>query len=292
MADPLPGDSTNSPPAPGLFPATAWTLVQRAVDGADGAQQAALNELLECYWRPIYIYLRRKGRPVAEAEDLTQMFFVHLLEKHLLERVRLRQVRFRAYLRSVLQHFLANEVRLAGAKKRRGAITFDIAAAESWLAASLQETAETAFDGVWDVERLETAFARMRQELKNAGREWVADALTQRVGLGAAAGPAAVGDLSRQHGVSDNQLSVALHRARPAYTALGHDRDGKGSEPASMMEFSCASVRRPCRAWAAGRWPAAYSGARWPPSGVPGPAPEKPGSAARCRRPRRPVLGL
>lgn len=237
MTDPVPVASDVAPAAPGLFPATAWTLVQRA---AAGAEDGALNELLERYWRPIYIYLRRSGRPVAEAEDLTQAFFVHLLEKQLLGRVRPRQVRFRAYLRSVLEHFLANEARKAGALKRRGAVSFDVAAAESWLQASPDESADSAFDGAWAVQRLEAAFARLRQELAGAGRAWVADALTARVGLGGAAAPAAVRDLSRQYGVSENQLSVALHRARQRLRdlILEEVRDSVGSDAEAAEELN------------------------------------------------------
>ena len=143
--------SPNPEPAPaaGLFPATGWTLVARAVNGADGAQQAALNELLQRYWRPIYIYLRRSGKPEAVAEDLTQGFFAHVLEKNLLERVHLRHVRFRGYLRGVLEHYLANESRRNGAQKRKGAVSLDIAGAESWLATAPTDSAESAFDRFW-----------------------------------------------------------------------------------------------------------------------------------------------
>ncbi|MBY0522932.1 MAG: sigma-70 family RNA polymerase sigma factor [Gemmataceae bacterium] len=199
-------------PAPGLFPATAWTLVQKAVSGED-AQAHARNELLARYWQPIYVYLRRGGRPAAEAEDLTQAFFVHLLEKHLLERVRVRQVRFRGYLRSVLEHFLANEARLAMTRKRKTS-TLDVASAESWLASSSAESPEMAFDRVWAVERLQSAVAQLRAELTNTGRGWIADALISRVGLGTAADPTSVKDLAARHAVSENQLSVAMHRAR------------------------------------------------------------------------------
>jgi len=227
------------PAAPGLFPATAWTLVQRAMDAADGAQPTALNELCERYWRPIYIYLRRGGRPGTEAEDLTQAFFVHLLEKQLLERVRVRQVRFRAYLRSVLEHFLANEARLGRAQKRQGAVTFDVAGAESWLAACPQESPETAFDSMWAVERLNAALGRLRQELRHAGREWVAEALMSRAGFGAAGSADSVRDLAGRHGVSDNQLSVALHRARARLRELILDeiRDSVSSPEEAAEEL-------------------------------------------------------
>jgi RNA polymerase sigma-70 factor (ECF subfamily) len=238
-------DSSHNP-APGLFPATAWTLVQRAVEGANAAQQAALNELLDRYWRPIYVYLRRTGRPVAEAEDLTQAFFMHLLEKHLLERVRLRQVRFRAYLRNVLEHFLANQARLAGAQKRCGGRRLDIEAVEGWLQAHPAEAPETAFDGAWAQERLESAVRRLRQELAGAGRTWVADALLRRAGFGT--GSSAVCDLSREFGASENQMSVAMHRARERLRELileeVRDSVGSADEAAAELGEMFAILRR------------------------------------------------
>lgn len=201
-----PPEPTADPQQEG-FPATAWSLVERAI--AD-PQDAALNELVGRYWRPIYVYLRRTNRQIAEAEDLTQGFFVHVLEKQLLERVRPREVRFRAYLRGLLEHFLANEARLARAAKRGRGFTFDIAGAEDWLAANAAESPDQAFDGVWAVERLDVAIGRLRQELRQAGREWVADALLARSEDDAAS----VSELARKHGVSENVMSVALHRAR------------------------------------------------------------------------------
>jgi DNA-directed RNA polymerase specialized sigma24 family protein len=197
-------------PAPGLFPATAWTLVQRAVDGVEAEQRAALNDLFGQYWQPIYVYLRRSGRASADAEDLTQGYFTHLLEKKLLDRVRQREVKFRAFLRGTLEHYLANEARTANAGKRFGGRHLDVAAIEEWLLVSPAEPAGAAFDAAWAVGRLEAAVTRLRMELRANGREWVADALVRRAG----AGVPAVSELSRKFGVTENQLTVALHRAR------------------------------------------------------------------------------
>ncbi len=194
----------------GAFPPTAWTLVQQAAAPDGELRDPALNELAERYWRPIYAYLRYSGRSPVDAEDLTQSFFIHLLEKDLLARVRLRQVRFRGFLRSVLENFLANAARTNGAKKRQPSFAFDIHEVEHRLAACGESTPEAAFDNLWAVERLESAVATLRSELRQAGREWVVDALLDRVGFEAAS----VGELSRRHGVTENQLSVALHRAR------------------------------------------------------------------------------
>lgn len=187
--------------------------MQRAVLADEEVRGAALNELAGHYWQPIYVYLRRTGRSMADAEDLTQAFFVHLLEKSLLDRVRIREVRFRAFLRAVLENFLANTARTAHAQKRYAGFTFDVSEAEHWLAACDQATPEAAFDSMWAVERLEVAFTTLRNELRSAGREWIADALLERIGM-TTVEPASVRELSQRHGVSENQLSVAMHRAR------------------------------------------------------------------------------
>ncbi|OAI39774.1 hypothetical protein AYO40_05470 [Planctomycetaceae bacterium SCGC AG-212-D15] len=218
---------------------TSWTLVQRAVaDGDD--RSGALNELFERYWKPIYIFIRRNGRAVPEAEDLTQGFFVHLIEKGLLERARVRQCRFRAYLRTLLEHYLANEARLAGAQKRHCERRCDVAEAEQWLAARPAESPGHAFDRIWAVERLQHAFARLRQEFVNAGREWVVDALVGRSGLRPEAEAASLHDLSRRYHVTDNQLSVALHRAKQRLRELILEeiRDSVGSAEEAEEELN------------------------------------------------------
>jgi DNA-directed RNA polymerase specialized sigma24 family protein len=162
------------------------------------------------------------------------------MEKDLLERVRVRQSRFRAYLRSVLEHFLANESRTASAQKRRCEQRCNFADAEAWLTARPEESPDHAFDRIWAVERLERAFGRLRQELVSAGREWVGEALVRRSGLRPDADVASVQALSRHFGVTENQLSVALHRARQRLRELILEeiRDSVGSAEEADEELN------------------------------------------------------
>src|SRR5262245_66680120 len=66
------------------FATTQWSLVLRAGDRGNAEANTALAWLCERYWFPLYAYVRRKGRDVHEAQDLTQEFFTRLLEKNAL----------------------------------------------------------------------------------------------------------------------------------------------------------------------------------------------------------------
>ena len=68
------------------FPTTRWTLVVAAGDPARKEARSALVSLCENYWYPLYAYLRRRGYPADQAQDLMQEFFVRLLEGRYLDR--------------------------------------------------------------------------------------------------------------------------------------------------------------------------------------------------------------
>jgi RNA polymerase sigma-70 factor (ECF subfamily) len=70
------------PPRRAAFPTTRITLIQ-AANGEPGAEaHQALSLLCGAYWYPVYAYVRRFGHSHEEAEDLTQGFFMRILDKH------------------------------------------------------------------------------------------------------------------------------------------------------------------------------------------------------------------
>src|SRR5688572_3177964 len=91
-----------------MFPTTRWTLLLSSRQSPE-ARQAALETLLPLYWKPVYFYLRRKGLSVENAEDLTQGFFVHVLERDMLPRVDPARGRFRSYLLTSLENYRVNQ---------------------------------------------------------------------------------------------------------------------------------------------------------------------------------------
>jgi RNA polymerase sigma factor (sigma-70 family) len=106
------------------FQTTHWSVVLAAQDSAAPEAVGALEDLCRIYWRPLYAYIRRAGRDVETARDLTQAFFERLLEKKDLKAADPAKGRFRSFLLASLKHFLANDWDRRMAVKRGGRYDF------------------------------------------------------------------------------------------------------------------------------------------------------------------------
>ncbi len=116
------------------FRSTHWSVVFLAAQDHTPAGQAALAELYRTYWYPLYAHVRSRGYTAEDAQDLTQSFFIHLLERRRLTQVDPDKGRFRSFLLASLQNFLSAESRRDHAIKRGGLCAFislDAAAVES-----------------------------------------------------------------------------------------------------------------------------------------------------------------
>lgn len=186
------------------FPPTGWSLLAGIAAGGP-ARARALAELAQRYWMPVYAYLRGKGKKEADAEDLVQSFFLHLMEGDLLARPDRTQGRFRSWLLSVLEHFLANAARFRGARKRGGGkriVPLDSAAAEQAIGPGRDLPPQDAFTRTWALETLQRAFARLEKEMEAEGRQTILAKLRSRMGLPSEAAGAA------------DASNVAVHRAK------------------------------------------------------------------------------
>lgn len=132
----------------GRFPATRWSVIEGA-RSADGEQRKrALERMCEAYWRPVYKYVRlRWNRDAADAQDLTQGFFVEMLERELLSRFDAGKSRLRTYLRLCVDSFVMNEDK-SGRRQKRGGDTqhvgLDFAGAEQELGGATIDAASIA----------------------------------------------------------------------------------------------------------------------------------------------------
>lgn len=94
------------PRNPRQFPTTHWSQVTAA---QQPEEIAALNELLVRYWQPVYYFVRARGYGQAAAEDLTQEFFLRLVDRSWLKKATAARGRFRNFLLTLLIHFLSDQ---------------------------------------------------------------------------------------------------------------------------------------------------------------------------------------
>jgi RNA polymerase sigma-70 factor (ECF subfamily) len=123
--------------------------------------------MCDTYWYPLTTYVRRKGYPAPDAQDLTQEFFARVLAGNYVRSADQRKGKFRSFLLGGLEHFLAKEWRRAQAQKRGGGRTLaslDAMDAEKrYLLEPADElTAERIFDCRWADTVLGQAMTRLR----------------------------------------------------------------------------------------------------------------------------------
>jgi RNA polymerase sigma factor (sigma-70 family) len=103
------------------FPSTHWSLIEGTRSAHTEERQRALDTLIRAYWKPVYKYIRLHWKKENEpAKDLTQEFFVRLLDKGLLDRFDPARARLRTYIRVCVDGLVMNEDKAAHRMKRGG----------------------------------------------------------------------------------------------------------------------------------------------------------------------------
>lgn len=209
--------------SPSEFPTTRWTLVCAAGEGSGGEKRSALVSLCETYWYPLYAYVRRRGHSPEESQDLTQEFFLRILEGRYLNRAERDKGRFRAFLLTSLKFYLADQADRGRALKRGGGqLPFELQYGEERYQHEPAdfETPESIFERRWALLLLDRVLERLRGEYARAGRLEHFEKLK-----GALLGPLdrpyaqAAGEI----GLSEGALKVAVHRMRKRYRDLFRD---------------------------------------------------------------------
>lgn len=216
-----PSDITRQHHTQSEFPATPWTML--ALSSGDETQnRRALEQICALYWAPLYAFARRSGLPPAEAEDAAQGFFLHLLERGTLHRADQHSGRLRSYLIGALKHFLTDEFRRQSTRKRGGRLLFmgDPAALEAQLAQTGRagETPDEAYERRWAVSILTHAISRLKEEEIRAGRGPAFAILEPYLVRGTGTPPQS--EAAAALGISQNALSVAVHRMRKRFQTV------------------------------------------------------------------------
>ncbi len=153
-------------------------LRARDTESEESARQA-LSGFCEAYWPPLYSFLRHRGHPSADAQDLVQGFFAHLLEQHTLTRADQQKGRLRTFLLTSLQNFLFNEYDRVRALKRGGgrqivSIEDYLPEAEAAMLATSHLSDAGCYDLVWASNIVTRAWQRLQNEFVAEGKaEWL-----------------------------------------------------------------------------------------------------------------------
>jgi len=203
------------------FPTTRWTLVVAAADPQRKEARSALASLCESYWYPLYAYVRRRGYLPDKAQDLTQEFFIRVLEGRYLDRAEPEKGRFRAFILTSLKFFLADEGDRERAQKRGGGavlpLEFPTGEERYQREPAHDETPERIFERRWALSVLDRVVERLRNEFVQHGRPEHFDRLKVFL-LGQSDAPYSV--LACEMNTSQGALKVAIHRLRKRYREL------------------------------------------------------------------------
>jgi RNA polymerase sigma-70 factor (ECF subfamily) len=203
------------------FATTHWSVIVAAGTGLDSPlAHEALETLCRTYWYPLYSYVRQRGETHPDAQDVTQSFFLQLLDKNWLTQVDRNKGKFRSFLLVAMNHFLANEWRRLRTEKRGGqAVLISLdehSAEERWqLDPATDETPETAFEQRWAAALLERVLYRLRVEQVSAGRSKLFDEL--KVFLVGRKGEVAYADLAARLESTEGALKMSVQRLRHRY---------------------------------------------------------------------------
>ena len=226
------------------FATTHWSVVLAAGKSSSSQQKQALESLCQSYWFPLYAYLRRRGYDTHQAEDLTQAFFAHILERRDLQAADPKYGKFRSFLLVRLKYFLSDERDRVQAKKRGGgqnvlSLSIQNAEGQYALEPAIQLSPERLFEKSWALTVLERSMDRLEAEMTEKNKQKLFDHL--KVYLTADKDTIPYQDMATELGMTEGSVRVAVHRLRRRYKKLLREEIAQtvGTENQIDEEMEC-----------------------------------------------------
>lgn len=210
-----------------MFATTHWSVVLTAGRDVSGRTQEAASAALDClcrtYWPPVYAYIRARSDHGASVEDLTQEFFLRLLDGQYLAQADPQKGRFRSFMLVAIRHFLSNARDRDRAVKRGGRVAFlsldQIAAEErADLEPRLHETPEAIYEKRWAATMLATVLEQLRADCSAVGNDIPFDIL--KTFLTGVRPSANYTELAAPLGITEAALKMRVQRLRKRYGEL------------------------------------------------------------------------
>lgn len=158
------------------FPSTLWSDLLAIPRRGSPEYRARMDALARRYWPPVYAAIRSGGwaEDADAASDLTQEFFLRVLEGDLFGSAQPDRGSFRNYLKAALKHFLLNE-KIRDRRLKRGGgqapLSLDIDRAAPLIepAAPGADPGEL-LDRAWGRQMISEAVTELRARLAGEGR--------------------------------------------------------------------------------------------------------------------------
>jgi DNA-directed RNA polymerase specialized sigma24 family protein len=207
------------------FHTTQWELVLNSQNSDSSQHDHCLSELCSRYWYPLYNYARFIGLSNEDAQDLTQSFFLYLLEKESLQYVDPARGRFRSFLLASFRNHLSTRRQYASAAKRGGGHPLvELDAHEPDERYHLEPvdalTAETFFDANWAQLLIERVTLRLKDTYRQRGKAEQFNLLQGYLEIGCEPDAKSYEEAGRALGMSGNGAKTLVFRMRQRFAAL------------------------------------------------------------------------
>lgn len=223
--------------ASGRFPTTAWSFIQLVQDRQREDYLPYLNRFATSYWKPVFCFVRARGFSQHRAEDLTQEFFLRLVEREWLERADPQRGRFRTFLLTVLTRFLSDQS--PGRAPRQGVFDERLVSIQCLLSDAeknydppVDETPESIFMRQWAVALVAHVLQRLRLFYDEQGNPRWYEVFAATYELTGFHGRVSQEELSKRFGLTRDQVRYALDLTQKRFEHFLREevRDQVGSE--------------------------------------------------------------
>jgi RNA polymerase sigma factor (sigma-70 family) len=205
------------------FATTQWSIVKAAAGKSSAAAKTALENLCTTYWTPVYAFVRQRGYSQPDAEDLTQAFFMHLLDSDFLQTADRDRGRFRSFLLKSVSNFLSVDRRKRDTEKRGGQIrilALDFRTGESAYQseALVNATPEQLFERQWALTLLQNTINQLRSEYAERNHLRLFESLEAHINQNSSRVPYA--ELCETLNMSEDAIKQAARRLKLRYREI------------------------------------------------------------------------
>lgn len=149
---------------------TDWSMIAQATEQDGQVAADALERLVRRYWSAVYAYIRRTGRDVHAAADLTQGFVCDIIiSRRLCDYADPKRGRFRTLLLGAVQNYLREQHRHDLRHRTFGTDMRPLPLEKTPAEVSTDETPEEAFCYHWSATLVRQVLTDVRQQCEKDG---------------------------------------------------------------------------------------------------------------------------